>query len=229
MEVSNVQSRNAAFDKTATRMQGKIRIRRGHIGTRCLFSALLVIMMAASLLIACSGRTSYYTTFSRSVKQLDFTFEYPRDWWVSPVEQYSDLVKVNIVGPDTSDRESPVKVFISVWLGLGPKADQEAQDLLSGDISLFKKFPKEFPNFELARQGSITLDGCGGYEVEYTHDAVSSWDVPPELRFYVPTRVLNIAIPRKGMVYEIWTSASQNEWNARENDIQHILDTFRWK
>jgi hypothetical protein len=53
--------------------------------------------------------------------------------------------------------------------------------------------------------------------------------VPPALRFYIPTRVLDIAIPRNGTVYNVWIHASQNEWNAREKDIQHTLDTFRWK
>jgi hypothetical protein len=225
MEMSDVRGRQATFDDTVTKMQGKIRICRGDMGTRCLFSALVVIMMAASLLVACSGRTSYYATFSRRVKQLDFTFEYPRQWWVTPVEQYSDLVKVNIVDAKTSENESAVAVFVHVWLGLGSQAEQEAQDRLSESIS----FDKQWPNFKLVRQGGITLDGYGGYEVEYTHDAVSSWEVPPALRFYIPTRVLNIAIPRNGMVYEIWISTSQNEWNAREKDIQHILDTFRWK
>jgi hypothetical protein len=182
-------------------------------------------MMAASLLVACSGGTSYYATFSRRVNQLDFTFEYPREWLVLPLERYSDLVMVDFLGPDTSDHESPVKVFVSVWLGLGPVAEEDAQRRLNAGVST----DTQWPNFTILRQGTITLDGYSGYLVEYTHDAVSSWEVPPELRFYVPTRVLNIAIPRKGMVYEIWISASQNEWNAREKDIQHILDTFRWK
>jgi len=185
----------------------------------------VLLLAILSLVTACSDNA----TFSRRVKQLDFTFEYPRYWWVSPVEQYSESTHCNISGPETSDRESAVKVLISVWLGLGSQAEQEAQDLLSEDTSIFKKFPEEFPNFELVRQGNVTLDGCVGYEIEYTHDAVSSWKAPPETRFYVPTRVLNIAIPRNGMVYQIWISASQNEWNAREKDIQHILDTFRWK
>jgi len=194
-----------------------------------LLRCVVLLLTTLSLVTACSDNATY-ATFSRWwVKQLDFTFEYPRGWWVSPVEHYSDLVKVNIIGGETSENESGVAVLVYVWLGLGSQAEQEAQDLLSEDISLFKQFPKDFPNFELTRQGSITLDGCGGYEVEYTYDAVSSWKAPPEMRFYIPTRVLNITIPRRGMVYQIRISATQNAWNAREKDIQHILATFRWK
>jgi hypothetical protein len=204
-------------------MQGKIRIRREHIGGRCFFSALLVIMMAASLLIACSSCTSYYATFSRRVKQLDFTFEYPREWETNPLERYPDLIRAMIYDRRISDNESPVKVDFNVWLGLGPKAEQEARDKVSETMSSLSKEH----NFSVIRQESITLDGNGGYAAEYTYDAISSYEVPPEMRFYVPTRVLNITIPRHGMVYQISISASQNEWNAHQKDIQHILDTFR--
>ena len=38
-----------------------------------------------------------------------------------------------------------------------------------------------------------------------------------------------IIIAKDEAVYEIIISANQNEWNTHEQDIQHVLGTFRWK
>jgi hypothetical protein len=190
---------------------------RNRMWTRTL---LAIIMLLTLFVSACS----YYATFSSRVEQLDFTFEYPREWWVSLVEQYSDLVAVNILGPDTPEGRGGVGVEVSVLLGLGPGAEEHARVTVNRAVSSLE----DERNFLLLRQDAIKMDGANGYRAECTYD-IFPIDLAPAARFNIPMRLLDIAIPRNGMVYEIWISASQNEWNAREKDIQHILDTFRWK
>jgi hypothetical protein len=183
----------------------------------------VLLLATLSLVTACSDNTTY-ASFSQKVKQLDFTFEYPKDWWVSPVEEYSDLVAVNIVGPDTPEGRGGVVVMVSVLFGLGPSAEEHAQRTVNRVVSSLE----DEPNFLLLRQDTINLDTANGYRAECTYD-IFPIDLAPAARFNIPMRLLDIAIPRNGMVYEISISASQNEWNARQKDIQHTVDTFRWK
>jgi hypothetical protein len=173
------------------------------------------------LLVGCSE----YVVFSRPVTDLDFTFEYPREWRITGVEKYSDLVTFSILAPWTvSETESPLTLSFSTWLGLSTKADQYARDQLANELSFYETQPA----YELKRNESGQLDGAGGYVVEYTYNHPSG-DVPRLAGTFVSARVLDVMIPRNGNVFEIHVGASQNEWTAHEKEIQHILDTFRWK
>lgn len=185
-----------------------------------LFVLSIILLIISSALTGCAE----YHTFSSRIKQLDFTFEYPRGWRIAIIEQYSDFVYTNLTGPNVSEKESAAKASFDVHLGKGEKADQEAQRISKGRINA----DKDTPNFNLIRQETANVDGYKGYLVEYTYDHVSM-PTGPKSWFFIPTHVLDITIPKNGMVYEIWLSASQNEWNAREKDFQHILNTFRWK
>jgi len=142
------------------------------------------------------------------------------------IENYSEFVHANIWGPDTTEQESPIKLNLFVLFGLNSKAEQKAKDLLIRRIHA----AKEEHNFTLVRQELINIDGYQSNLVEFTYDLDTAFYrfVEEELR-YISTRDLNITIPRNGMVYEILISASQNEWNTHQKEIQHILDTFKWK
>jgi hypothetical protein len=190
---------------------------------------ILCLTVIIALLGGCS-RSEDYRVFSE--EGVGFIFEYPQGQWpngwlVTPVYRSSDSWYIGLLGPDPADlgRESSIKVSIDVWLGLGPKAEQKAQDILSEHVEAYERTP----NFKIVRQENVILDRQIGYLVEYTHDFDTSFFRPPGQGFLLPTRVLNIATPRDGKVYQILVLASQNEWNTREKDIQHILDTFKWK
>ena len=184
-----------------------------------LLSTIMIIILSGSL----TGCADSHT-FSSRIKQMDFTFEYPRGWRVAIIEQYSELVYANLVGPDTSENESGAKATFHVYLGKGDQADQEAQRISKGSVSV----NDTSRNFNIIRQETVNIDGYKGYLAEYDFDHVSL-PTGPSTWFYISTHVLDITVPRNGKVYEIWMSASQNEWNAREQDFQQILDTFKWK
>lgn len=192
----------------------------GITGQRWLLAA-LVVLAAAFLLTACS----HYATFSSKVKELDFTFQYPRGWWVSDVEQYPDLVHATILGPGVSGDESSLAIFLTVWPATGTDIDLQAQERVSLEISTDERER----NYKLVKNDTTDVDGTQGYLVEYTLDHLAK-EVPlVEQRTYIAIRGLYIIVPRNGRVYEISMAASENEWNRRTSDIQHILDTFRWK
>jgi hypothetical protein len=180
------------------------------------------LFMVASLILpgaACLNKGPYVV-----FRQLDFRYEHPRGW-ARNVEKYPTFFHTIVWDPKSSDSESPVKIFVDVRLERGAKADQEAEEIVSAKISSLKGEH----NFTLTRQESVILSGSRGYLAEYDYDSLSSQKAPPEKRFYIPTRVIDICVGRNGSVYEVWISASQNEWSAHEKDIQHILDTFKWK
>jgi hypothetical protein len=182
---------------------------------------LVFILLMFSILLFL---TACYATLSGGVKQTGFELEYPILWDKSTTWQSAESIQYGIFGPDTSDNESPLKIYIAIWLDLHSQAEQYAQDIVAGRILS----DSDERNFNLVKQETITLDGFSGFQVEYTHDAVADYHLPPEIWTYIPSRALNITIPRNGNVYEIWISASQNEWEARERDIQRVLETFRW-
>jgi hypothetical protein len=144
---------------------------------------------------------------------------------VVSIEQSSELIHANLLSLDTSINESKAKAFFIIYLGKGENADQEAQTLISNYIDQYHKAR----NFNLIKQDTINLDGASGYQINYTYDYDQTYRLPLQDNLYLPTETIDTVIPRNGKVYEIWISASQNEWNAREKDIQHILGTFRWK
>ena len=181
-----------------------------------------LFVMILSLFPACSG----YSNFSSRYKELDFTFEYPNAWEKGIEENLSELVYSTILGPNTAQiQESPVKVQVSVWSGLATNADQDTQRRADGHVTSREKER----NFILIKQEAIMLDGMSGYQNEFTYDYDQFYARPIEETRYIPTHEMYVTIPREGKVYEIWISASQNEWNTREKDIQHVLDTFDWK
>jgi len=183
--------------------------------------ASFLLLAAAFLLTSCS----YYATFSSKVKELDFTFQYPRGWWVSDVEQYPHLVTVSILSPAVSGNESSLKVELASWPGTGADINLQAQERVDHVISI----DEGQRNFKLVKNDTIDVDGSRGYLVEYTLDHLAKEVPRAEQRTYIPIHWLRRVVPRNGRVYEISMSASQNEWDRRANDIQHILDTFRWK
>jgi hypothetical protein len=183
---------------------------------------ILFLIIIAILICSFTG-CSEYITFSN--KNFDFIFEYPRGWNVVSNEQSSELIYAILLGPDTSKNESKAKAFLRIYLGKGEKADQEAQTLISNHIDQYHKAR----NFNLIKQDTINLDGASGYQINYTYDYDQTYMLPLQENLYLPTETIDTVIPRNGRVYEIWISASQNEWNAREKDIQHILSTFKWK
>jgi len=181
---------------------------------------LLTVPLIVSLFgVGCLNNGPYVT-----FRQLGFGFEHPRGW-AKNVERYPDFVQTVVWDPTVSENESAVKVFVNRRLGLGGNAEQEARDNLARRLSS----DSGERNFALIRNDSITLDGRTGYLAEYTLEAVASYKVDPAKRSYVPTRVVDISVGWAGSVYEIEVSASQNEWSAHESDIQHVLDTFRWR
>jgi hypothetical protein len=179
---------------------------------------LLATLLSAMLFESSCLNSGPYATF----KQPDFSYEYPKGWRQF-VDQYSDFISTNVWDPTVSDNESSVGISVSISLGLGTKAEQQAQDGLSGRIASLK----EEPDFTLISKETINLDGNSGYQAEYTYGAIANLKIQP--RSYIPTRVLDISIPRDGKVYDIKISASQNEWNTHQTEIQHVLDTFKWK
>jgi len=184
--------------------------------------ASFLLLAAAFLLTSCST----YATFSSRVKEVDFTFEYPRGWLVTDVEQYPDLVHANILGPAVSRNESSLKVSLTVWPATGTDLNLQAQERLNNDISMDQLVNR---NFRLVRNGATNVAGAPGYVAEYTLDHLAR-DVPVgEERTYIAIHMLLTIIPRNGRVYEISMGASQNEWDRRANDVQHILDTFKWR
>jgi hypothetical protein len=185
-----------------------------------LFLSTIALIFLCVLLTGCSD----YQTFSSRIQQLDFTFEYPRGWRVDIIEQYSDLVYANLTGPDVSENESAAKADFTVHLLKGEQEGQAAQRISNESYYT----DKNSRNFNIIRQEITGIDSYNGYLVEYTFD-YTTLPTGPDTWSYIPSRILDIAVPRNGMVYEIWISASQNEWNAREQDIQHILSTFKWK
>ena len=184
-------------------------------------SILVFILLVFSILLLL---TACYATLSGGFEQTGFELEYPILWEKSTTWQSAESIQYGIFGPDTSDNESPLKLSVYIWLDLYGPAEREAQDILKGKI----RFYENQRNFNLIKHETITLDGFSGFQVEFTCDAVSDYHLPPEIWTYIPARVLNITIPRNGNVYEIWISASQNEWEARERDIHRVLETFRW-
>lgn len=179
------------------------------------------IFLIAVILSACSG----YRTFSSNIKELDFTFEVPKGWAIDSIQSGSDIIEVNTSGPIASERESSAKASFLVFRNLESNVDLKAQNMLAEQIQADEK---SFRNYNLLKQGERLVDGINGYSAEYTYDFPNPWPVNGSW-IVIPTRDLYIEIPRNGMVHEILISASQNEWNAREKDIQHILDTFKWK
>jgi len=188
---------------------------------RCLIIGLILAFAMVSL-VACS----YYTAFSVRAKEVDFTFEYPREWSVTDVEKYPEGVHVTLLVPWTpSEDRSSVKVFLSVYLGLGSKAEEEAQTILTGEMSFYENER----NYKLVRYEATRLSSVDGYLLEYTYDHLARDAPVPEKRTYIATRKLDITIPRNGRVYQVVVGGSQAEWDVHEKDIQHILDTFKWK
>jgi hypothetical protein len=183
-----------------------------------------VIVLLISLALFMTG-CSYYATFS--VKAFDFTFEYPRGWERTLAEQYTDLICVNIYDPVVvSEKETSVGVYPNVYLHPEGTADQFAQKLLDDFIWSYGRER----NFQLIRKEPVEMDGSSGYLLEFTCDFPGG-DMPVDSPafFYVALRHVSVTIPRNNRVYEITISASQNEWDKWETDIQHILDSFRWK
>lgn len=170
---------------------------------RCLIIGLILVLAIVSL-VGCS----YYAAFSVRAKEVGFTFEYPREWSVTDVEKYPEDVHVSVLAPWTpSADKSPVTVFLDVWLGLGSKAEQEAQRMLTTEMSMYEKDR----NYKLVRYETTRLGSVGGYVLEYTYDHLAR-DVPvTEERTYIATRSLSIAIPRNDRVYEITVVGSQAE------------------
>jgi len=182
--------------------------------------ALILLMTITLFMTGCS----YYATFSK--KAFDCSLEYPRSWEVTPVWEHTDLICVRILGPVESEEETSVKVFLNIWLHPEGSAEQYAEYRLNSVMSSYS----QERNFQLIRQETTQLDGCSGYLVEYVHEQISSESLLPSGEYpYDTFRTIIITIPRNNVVYEVYISASQNDWNACEKDIQHILDTFKWK
>lgn len=182
------------------------------------FALLALFLVIVTCLTACS----YYKTYSGQVKELDFAFEYPRGWRIVMVEKYPDLVYMNISAPYTSETGVPVGVSCIAYPELDSYPEQWAQDNLNLEILTYSKLT----NFELVYQETTSLDGYDGYRFECTYDFPTS-DLPDHP--YNHIRKLVIIVPKDDVVYKILISASQDEWNTHEQDIQHVLDTFRWK
>ena len=172
---------------------------------------------------------SEYNRFSQG---FGFTFEYPNrsgpeKWLIDPTFKYTDHISTGLLAPNIVDpeHESPVKVKILIWLDQESTAEEKAQDIISRQIIR----TEGSSNFTIIRRETVNLDEQTGYLVEYSFMFDSSPFEPPGKGMLIPTREMNIAIPRDQNVYDIWISASQNEWNRHEKFIEHILDTFRWK
>lgn len=95
------------------------------------FILFLVIFTVFVIFTGCTE----YATFSSRVDELDFTFEYPKEWDIGIIEKYSELAHVNIIAP-APETESPVKVSVGCFYQLGSKAEQEAEDIISERISV---------------------------------------------------------------------------------------------
>lgn len=172
--------------------------------------------------VTCSPLDGGYTKYSSSIKQLDFTFEYPQTWRVMKTEQYKDIIDVDISAP-VSENESSVDAIFTVCLNLDLPADQWAQNNSQKDILTYQNSRR---NFQLVSQNLTSLNGFKGYQIEYTYDGPTSAHLS---KWWIPIRVIQIYIPRNDRVYDINIGASENEWNAHKDDILHILDTFKWK
>jgi hypothetical protein len=182
---------------------------------------ILLIMLILVFSISCSN----YVQFSSDIKALDFTFEYPKKWEITSPEIFPDYVYFNIWEPSTSDNESKVVIGLNNWIGKGADADAEALSKVQAQIEEASKGP----NYSLIRQEGIILDGVKGYAGEYFYDRLNRYNATSQDKSYFNMREMDVCLPKDGNVYEIWISASQNKWNLWSEDIQHILDTFRWK
>ena len=181
----------------------------------------LFLIITLIFIFALAGCRTY-TAFSGDNKGLDFTFEYPEDWRISGIREDSESAYFNILGPIVSNDESPIFLAFYTWFGLGNGAEQDAQKRLSESITADSKQR----NFSLVRQETANLDGSKSYQAEYTADFAS---LPRPEVIYLAIKSIRITVPREGKVYEILISAGQNQWNNHEKDIQHVLDTFKWK
>jgi hypothetical protein len=225
--------------KTTTTMSHTFK----EINNRNVLARLILIIFGIFSITVLLSACSNHRTFSSNIKEFDFTFEIPEGWAIDSIQNGSELIEVNTSGPIASERESSAKASFVVFLlsdptvdresrervaklmGYDSWADQEAQNNLSGHVEGAKN---SFHNFNLLNQGDRLVDGVKGYGTEYTYDFPNPWPVNGSW-IVIPTRNLYIEVPRNRIVYEILISASQDEWNAREKDIQHILDTFKWK
>lgn len=191
---------------------------------------LLVITIATVVtLLFCCSCSSDYNKFSEG---LDFTFEYPSGewpdgWLVTPVLEYPTLIEAGLLGPspETTIYASAVNVRLITWIKPQLDVEAEAQEKISDDIVAYSNTP----NFQIIRREDIKIDDVKGFLVEYSYDYDMSLDSANNEGVFFPSRVLNIAIPWNMKVYQIRISATQNEWAKHEKDIEHILDTFRWK
>lgn len=176
-------------------------------------SIFTMLVLVLSLPVACS----YYRSFSTNAANLDFTFEYPREWTISDLDD-SGFRLVSPIPPD----ESPIQVGFSITLNPFPSSEIEA----SNNMELFLRYTQDERNFQIINQGENMFDGVSGQVVECTYDVLAL----PELnQKYIPIRKKRIELPRNNKVYEIVISGNQNQWSLWEKDINYFLDTFKWK
>ena len=186
-----------------------------------IFTIVFLLVLTSSVLVSCSD----YVFFSRTSKDMDFTFEYPRGWGITKVEEYSDLTTVSLLVPwKASETESSVKLEFTVYLKEGAKAEQYVKESLAFDLSFYGKMPA----YVLLRNENISVDGVSGTLVEYTYDHRAG-NSPRLMNIFFTSRTLGVYVPKDGKVYEIDIIGSQNEWNLHEKEIKHVLDTFKWK
>ena len=194
------------------------------------FFAAAAIVTIASMLGSCTARPDT-ALFSSNVQQIDFTFEYPRVLRVTPVEEYPDLVTFTVI--DLA--QGSLYMQVSVWPGLGVGAEAYARRQVNDEVSFHQSQPTNERNFVLLRNDKVALDTVVGYRIEFTVDVLRMPNVdsfgssPTSADPYIYDRTIRIAVPRNGSVYELTISVGRDEWSRREKDIQHILDTFKWK
>lgn len=183
----------------------------------------LTISMLTILFLTYS--CSYYQVFSSNFKGLNFTFEYPR--WDTQSYDYG----VEIYGPDVASENESILQF---WISVTPIDLYTTKQDSKQNVKDFITRRNIEPNFKIIKQDTVTLGGtaCDSVDMVYDFPVLDNPDFvfrSNDEQRYITTRDYYICAIRGRNAYEIEFTASQDEFISHEEDIQHILGTFRWK
>ena len=180
-----------------------------------LFSFLFILLFLTSC--------AKYTAYTGKIENLDFYFEYPVTWYVDSSSGGTTFSHISIreLNFRDTDHDYAVHMQFSVMFKFDSTPEQFSEDQINGIIENCSLRS----NFELIHNERIMMDGCEGLFVECIYDA------PLLLKGegYCPTRTLAIFIPKNDRVYNLAIVAGQDDWGRNQDNIQHILDTFKWK
>jgi hypothetical protein len=184
-----------------------------------LFMCLIALFCVGTLFLT---SCSYYSRFNNG--DYPYTFEYPRSWDINETTFSPNLISTSIIGDMGNEEGTWIGVDLDIWIWPDISKGDDALNQMKSAMSYYVNYP----NFSLIRSDPLVLDGCKGNVIEYNVD-VNDDNPNIEKRKYFPIKVMDIMVIRDSKAYEINLSARQNDWKMNEKDIQHILDSFKWK